>query len=112
MPRMMQQIIVSSRPIMVASPAICTMALIRMEARPVTVMQPAIIPAMAQATATVMAPLAPASSASTILPKVSRSSLFRKPTTMAARMDTAAENCMVRLPEETRKISRARGMMR
>ena len=70
------------------------------------------MPAMAQATATVMAPLAPASSASTILPKVSRSSLFRKPTTMAARMDTAAENCMVRLPEETRKISRARGMMR
>ena len=31
---------------------------------------------------------------------------------MAARMDTAAENCMVRLPEETRKISKARGMMR
>ncbi len=46
---------------MVALPASCTMALISMEARPVTVMQPAMMPAMAQATATVMALRAPAS---------------------------------------------------
>ena len=31
---------------------------------------------------------------------------------MAARIDTAAENCMVRVPEDTSQISRARGMIR
>ena len=98
----MQQTMVSTRPMMVALPAACTIVLMRMDARPVTVMQPAIIPAMAQATATVIAPLAPASSASMTLPTVSRSSLFKKPTTIAARIDTAAENCMVRLPDDTR----------
>ena len=50
---------------MVALPASCTMALMRMEAKPVTVMHPAMMPAMAQATATVIEPFAPASSAST-----------------------------------------------
>ena len=38
-----------------------------LDARPVTVMQPAIMPAMEQATATVMLPLPPASSASRII---------------------------------------------
>ena len=44
-----------------------TTPLMSLDARPVTVMQPAIMPAMEQATATVMLPLPPASSASRII---------------------------------------------
>ena len=112
MPRTMQQTIVRMRPIKVAEPASWTMALMRMDARPVTVMQPAIMPAIAQATPTVIAPFAPASSASKIFLSVRRSSLFKKPTMMAARIDTAAENCMVFAPEETSQTSRTSGASR
>ena len=112
MPSTMQQSMVRSRPTMVALPASWTMALIRMEARPVTVMQPAMMPAMAQATATVTAPLAPASRASmpenkVCLPEAATaepksmagssprpctrmSTKLMKPTMTEARMDTAA----------------------
>ena len=55
---------VSTRPIMVASPAKLTMALMSVPARPVTVMQPAMRPAMAQATATETQLRAPAMRAS------------------------------------------------
>ncbi len=112
MPRTMQQTMVRIKPMKVAEPASWTMALMRIEARPVTVMQPAIMPAIAQATATVMAPFAPASNASKIFLKVRRSSLFKKPTMTAARMDTAAENCMVFAPEETSQTSRTSGASR
>ena len=44
-----------------------TTPLMSLDARPVTVMQPAIMPAMEQATATVMLPLPPASSDSRIM---------------------------------------------
>ena len=64
MPRTMQHTMVSSRPRMVASPAMATMPLMSTEARPVSVMQPAIRPAMAQATPTDTALLAPAWKAS------------------------------------------------
>ena len=112
MPRTMQQTIVRMRPIKVAEPASWTMALMRMDARPVTVMQPAIMPAIAQATPTVIAPFAPASSASKIFLSVRRSSLFKKPTMMAARIDTAAENCMVFAPEETSQTRSTSGASR
>lgn len=49
---------------MVASPAKLTMALMSVPARPVTVMQPAMRPAMAQATATETQLRAPAMRAS------------------------------------------------
>ena len=52
------------RPMMVASPATPTMALMRTLARPVMVMQPAIMPAIPQAQATVMTDFAPAMRAS------------------------------------------------
>ena len=109
MPRMMQQTMVRMRPMNVALPASWTMALIRIEARPVTVMQPAMIPAIAHATATVIAPFAPASSESTAdlplsasAPPIARTIVFAdfsstsrirvrkkltRPTAMAARME-------------------------
>ena len=96
MPRTMQQTIVRMRPIKVAEPASWTMALMRMDARPVTVMQP----------------FAPASNASKIFLKVRRSSLFKKPTMTAARMETAAENCMVFAPEETSQTRSTSGASR
>ena len=88
----MQQIMVRIRPMKVALPASWTMALIRMEARPVTVMQPAMIPAMAHATATVMAPLAPASSES-------RTDFALSPTAppMARPVDCGARSSVPRL---------------
>ena len=64
MPRTMQHSIVSSRAISTRPPETVTTAVISLEARPVEVMHPATRPAMAQATATVMQLLAPASSAS------------------------------------------------
>ena len=116
----------------VALPANWTMALMRIEARPVTVMQPAMIPAIAHATATVMAPFAPASSESTdglaavsqraahgtdrrlralSSPASGRKKLTR-PTAMAARMEYAAECDIVFAPEETSQTSRISGRIR
>ena len=66
MPRTMQQSIVRNRAIRMPSIGlemeleIAMTPLMRREARPVTVMQPAMMPAMEQATATVMQPLPPA----------------------------------------------------
>ena len=66
MPRMMQQIIVSSKPRNSLPWEIITMVLITVEARPVTVRHPMIRPAMPQATATEMQLRPPFSSASKI----------------------------------------------
>ena len=106
MPRMMQHIMVKNSATMVGSITVTllltdTTAEMSLDARPVVVMQPAITPAIAQATATVMVPLPPASSASIILPKVRRFSLFRKPTIMATNIAMVAEVCMVRTLVET-----------
>ena len=109
MPRTMQHSMVSTRPTMVALPASWTMALMRMEARPVTVIQPAMMPAMLQATATVIAPREPASRDSTAekterlpalpsalpvvmgwvspSPRLPCRKKLTKPTAMAARME-------------------------
>ena len=106
----------------------------RMEARPVTVMQPAMIPAIAQATATVMAPFAPASresktefaespaapsAALLTVRNVRVCALCRRsikkltrPTAMAARMEYAAECDMVFAPEDTSQTSRISGRIR
>ena len=83
-------------------PDSATMELMSLEARPVAVMQPAITPAIAQATATVMVPLPPASSASTIFIGVSFASRLIRPTTTLAIMDSAAAYCMVQALVETR----------
>ena len=88
------------------------MAVISLEARPVEVMQPATIPAMAQATATVMVPLPPASRASKILAGVMRSSLLTIPTRMVITMATAAQNCMVFMFRETMTTRTTRGSSR
>ena len=93
-----------------------------------TVMQPAIMPAMAQATATVMAPLAPAARASmaermvdftvdkiaffTPIVRMFSNSLWTKPMTKAAKMDRAAEKAMVFAPEDTSQTSRIKGRIR
>ena len=68
-----------------------TTAEIILEARPVAVMQPEMTPAMEQATATVMVPLPPASSASRMRPKVIGSSRSMMLTTMATRIAMVAE---------------------
>ena len=68
---------------------------INCEASPVDVIQPATSPAIAQATATVITPLPPASSASIIFVKFIRSSELNKPTRIAKPIATAAENCIV-----------------
>ena len=57
MPSTMQHSMVSTRAIIIWPPERLTMALRSLEARPVTVMQPEIMPATPQATATVMEPL-------------------------------------------------------
>ena len=93
-------------------PETATMAVISLEARPVEVMQPATIPAMAQATATVMVPLPPASKASMNLFTVMRSSLLKRLTMMVITMATAAQNCMVRRSRETMTTSTTRGSSR
>ena len=64
MPKTMQQIMVRIRPMISTSPEAMTMTLMSVEARPVMVMQPAIMPAIAQATATEMEFFAPAAKAS------------------------------------------------
>ena len=115
-----------------APPATPTMALIRIEARPVTVMQPAIRPAMAQATATETALLAPACRASkavasenlvvstttlmTLLPASrSRSEVSKKlmkPMMKAPIIEMAAEVAMVRAPVATSHTSSTSGSTR
>ena len=64
MPSTMQQIMVRNRPSKSELPDTPTMALMSWLARPVTVMQPQMTPAMPQATATVTQERPPASSAS------------------------------------------------
>ena len=76
-------------------PERATIAVMSLEARPVTVMQPAMTPAIEQATATVMVPLPPASRASRNFAGVRRLSLLITPTMIAAMMDRAAAFCMV-----------------
>ena len=99
------------------------MVLSSLEARPVTVMQPEMMPATPQATATVMEPLAPPSRASTILPKVRKSdrspllpaistTLLIRPTATAATMAMAAEKAMVYMLVETITTSSTRGASR
>ena len=115
MPRTMQQSMVRIRPMIRKSPAARTIALMSMEARPVTVMQPAIMPASAHATATAMELRAPAAKASAAvhravlqvssktLPNVSssvRSSQlvsrkWMKPITNATKIEMAADTAMV-----------------
>ena len=105
--------------------------LMSLDARPVTVMQPAIIPAMAQATATVMLPLPPASSESRIMRPVflavmpatlpvlvSRTSaeasqmVPTRLTAMEIRMAIAAENCSERMFAVTIQIRNTSGSSR
>ena len=76
------------------------------------VMQPATRPAMAQATATVMVPLPPASRASRNFVGVSRSSGLTIPTRMAMPMATVAENCMVFRLRDTMTTRTTRGRSR
>ena len=83
-----------------------------LDARPVEVMQPATIPAMVHADATVMVPLPPASRASMILPGVMRLSALNRPTRMVTRIAIAAELCMVRVPLDTRTTRTTSGVSR
>ena len=95
MPRMMQQIMVSSRPMSGMPPERRTTVPMSVMPRPVTLMQPAIMPATAQATATVMEPRAPPARASSSFAGVMRVSFLKRLTKIATSMDTAAENWMV-----------------
>ena len=100
-----------------------------LEARPVTVMQPAIMPAMEQATATVMQPRPPASSElkiilslltntspasfQPVLPASWLSDMAAgKDTKMVRMMAMDAENCRERMLAVTSHISSARGIKR
>ena len=131
MPRTIQQSMVRKRPIMVMFPARLTIRLMRMDARPVTVIQPAMIPAMPQATATVIAPLLPALRASMerksvllrqstkMLPALSPllSSLwvrkrFTKPMRIAAKIEIAADQAIVLAPVATSVMRRISGRIR
>ena len=123
MPSTMQQIMVRNRAMSACPPDTRTMAVISLEARPVVVMQPATRPAMEQAAATLMVPLAPASRASKNLPTVMLSdlsgflvtlltTLVIRPTTMVTMMAMVAEDCMVRLPEDTSQTRITRGSSR
>ena len=109
-----------------------TMTLMMVEARPVTVMQPAMTPAIAQATATGMVLLAPAANASATVssailtvsastePNVAPSSRslqlvlrkLMKPTTNAAAIEMAAEAAIVRTPADTIHTRSTSGMIR
>ena len=93
---------VSSNAMIMTPPDADTMARRSLDARPVEVIQPATIPAMVHADATVMVPLPPASRASMILPRLMRLSELNRPTTMVTRIAMAAELCMVRVPFDTR----------
>ena len=118
MPSTMQQNMVRKRPMNMARAGMGTREVtastpeISLEARPVTVTQPAIMPAMPQATDTVMAPLPPASRASRIFSGVRRSLWLRKPTRTAARMEKTAARCMVVVPALTSHTSSTRGASR
>ena len=112
MPRMMQQIMVSSMAINLEPPERATTAPMIWEARPLMAMQPAIMPAIAQAAATEMQLLAPFARASKSTAGVMRQSLLKRLTTIAARMEIAAAKAMVLLPLETRPTSRTRGRSR
>ena len=118
MPSTMQQNMVRKSPMNMAMAGTGTRdvtastPLMSLEARPVTVTQPAIMPAMPQATDTVMAPLPPASRASRIFSGVRRSLWLRKPTMTAARMEKAAARCMVVVPALTSHTSSTRGASR
>ena len=123
MPSTMQQSMVSARAIIMWPPERLTIVLNSLEARPVTVMQPEIMPATPQATATVMEPLAPPSRASMILPKVRKSSrlllllaisttLLTRPTATAATIAMAAEKAMVYMLVETMTTNSTRGARR
>ena len=114
---------VSSSATMVTPPDTDTMARSRRLARPVDVMHPATTPAMAQAAATVMVPLAPASRASIIfwremLSEVSPlfvaalTMLLTPPTRMVMMMAMAAADCMVREPLDTSTTSTTSGSSR
>ena len=116
-PRMMQQIMVRNSAtrvgLMKGTELLRAMTMpISLEARPVAVMHPAITPAMAQATATVMVPLPPASRASRILFRLMRLSLSNRFTAMVTRMAMLAENCMVRVLVVTRATSTTSGSSR
>ena len=89
----------------VCPPEIFTTIEINSEANPVEVMQPATSPAIAQATATVITPLPPASRASRIFFKFILSSELNNPTIMLIPIATVAENCIVYIFVET-KITR------
>ena len=95
MPSTMQQSMVSTRAMIMWPPERLTMVLSSLEARPVTVMQPEMMPATPQATATVMEPLMPPSRASRNLVGVIRFSLLMRPTTMATAMAMEALKAMV-----------------
>ena len=104
-----------------------TTALTSLEASPVTVIHPATMPAMEQATATVMQPRPPASrelpimrprslAARTARGPPCRVPLFKKMpgrlTRMVSTMATAAENWRVRAPVDTMPTRTARGRSR
>ena len=123
---------VNTRPTMTKSPAMSTITLMMVEASPVTVMQPAIMPAMAHATATGMTFLVPAANASTVVnrailpvcastakkpsPSARSRQLFirklTKPMRKAPKMEMAALTAMVRVPEATNHTSSTSGRMR
>ena len=89
-----------------------TIAVISFDARPVDVIHPATSPAIAQATATVIVPRQPASSASTSFFSVIRLFRFRAPTAIAAKIATDAENCIVNVFVDTSTTSTINGASR
>ena len=95
MPSRMQHSMVRNRAMMRVSPATPTMAVMKIWPRPVMVTTPAMMPAMAQATATDRVFLPPFSSASTKREGVMRFSLLIMLTAMESTVATMAENAMV-----------------
>ena len=123
MPSTMQHSMVSISAIIATPPDTLTIRVIRIEARPVEVMQPATRPAIEQATATVMVPLPPASSASSALAMVRLSvvsgllvalftNVLMMPTTMVIPMAMVAESCMVNWFVDTSTTRMIRGSSR
>ena len=89
-----------------------TIPFIRMFARPVIVMVPAMMPAIPQAAATEMHPFPPTARAAHIPLKFMRYFLLGKLTIMAATMERAAAVCIVLVEVLTSHMSITIGMSR
>ena len=133
MPRTMQQSMVRNKAanrakdLLGIMPLTLTTVFTSREASPVTVMHPATMPAMEQATATVMQPRPPASREPRIIVPVSFTAWPTAPscfwawlsqkmpgrlTAIASKIAREAENCSVRAPVDTSQTSTTRGSSR